>query len=79
LTNEEAEQLQCTEDRVDPPAHLDCVMKYDPSLGVEDSEKVKVRYGDKAMIRVAPCSSYYAVRDLAASIQNDYQSDQGSI
>ncbi len=39
LTKEEAEQLQCYKDR-DPPAHLDCVMKYNPFLGDEGPVKI---------------------------------------
>jgi hypothetical protein len=46
-------------------------MKYNPFLGDEGPVKINKKYGGKDMIRVALCLSYNAVRDLAASIQND--------
>ena len=70
MTKEVVEHLKCYGDRIDPPFHLDPILKYDPTLGKGASVRLEKKTQGAVLIRVAPTATRESVYKIAAVIQN---------
>lgn len=69
ITKEEADELGCYDDR-STPAHLDDLLKFNPTLGKGQAKRSKKKFAGKTLLRIAPCASIEQVTELAAEVQN---------